>query len=1193
MVPDKATIGFVCLEIYPTTAGGVGILLFHTISRLLEDGHAVALLVDLSAEEVERLKTGDKLAFANSERLHIFSVAELACDPMLNEVVFPDAEIERAARIASAAEALLERMPLDLLEFYDYCGPASSFLGRMGSLSTRTVVRLHNTIELIDRKIRNAPAPERLYHYAMERAQLAAADGLLTPGHQYFRQEIKPLYGPLAEHKTVMVSPPITRSIGEVDYDGQGRDIVFYGRLSTFKGLDTFLFGACLALQDEAFAAWAGDFLIIGPEETVAGSMTLEDLKAAIPEAHAQRFRFLGRQSHKDLLRHLSNAAFACFANRMESYCYAAHELHLAGIPLILRDTAAFRDHFKEGENAVFFDGTAADLAQTMTTLSRDPQLRLRLSNSRVRNGPRYRRNAYPDHLTTLLPRQTGVVEGQVRALAVTAFILSAEGEDGGSVERTVRSASPFVERIAILRPDAPAGVSAESAPGRVRFAGSFWRATSPEGASPLLEGAGDALIVLRAGDELESGWFEEARTVLARRPGLAGIGGWIATGEAVQFNLSAILPEAALTEPAGMRVLMRLPPTLRIGEVLALGGGGGDMSIALAHRKAGRVTLDMGRVAVDATQACSPPYLAIDDVIRIEADRLDGAYLSMVRHLRETVGAPAASLIPGRADEDLLLQTRMTPGLAILRTRPDRRSGEVTLRRLFREGKGMSEPWSAVTLSGPWEERREPTDPSGGSYRTIGSAQAVFHADGRSHLEVLAGPFCGALEVYFKGTRTSIDLHAATVKSGFLDFARLARGLIDQEAIAGGHGGEGRMPTALRALLAQGDGRARTIAVQCKAQGPLAASIALSPGVLAVNTDDLGLMDGAVPPATAKALRFLAEQKAWDRLIVPVSLKGGPVLVRAVSEWKAPVRICVVLEAGPVQGLAPLEADDSVYADDMKRLADWFGVARRLGPRLEVVAQNQAYLPLFEAQGCTTRCLPAPLESPAVLSEDASDGTELLILPGSGLLPSLTHMIAAWMLFEVRVGPVDQVWIPSQAATHAELWQSFAPRGPVTLYDAVPEVMFAPRYAKAIALGVYPDTELPADLPEAIAGGFIPILGPGRDHLRLACGTGVGGHVTYWDNARDIALELERVVGDVAREAERLRLLTEERRRIFADALSDWFGPSTVPGAEAPPEDSPEDPSETIEAPVLSLPEPAKPVPDAGPSDLDQARSA
>ena len=48
---SKGTICFVSLEIYPTTAGGVGILLHHTISFLLDEGYNIVLLLDIPNNE--------------------------------------------------------------------------------------------------------------------------------------------------------------------------------------------------------------------------------------------------------------------------------------------------------------------------------------------------------------------------------------------------------------------------------------------------------------------------------------------------------------------------------------------------------------------------------------------------------------------------------------------------------------------------------------------------------------------------------------------------------------------------------------------------------------------------------------------------------------------------------------------------------------------------------------------------------------------------------------------------------------------------------------------------------------------------------------------------------------------------------------------------------------------------------------
>jgi len=67
----------------------------------------------------------------------------------------------------------------------------------------------------------------------------------------------------------------------------QGRrplDVAFYGRLSTLKGLDTFLRAAALALDDPVFARWLGRFVVIGPEDKATMALSPGELRGLIPK---------------------------------------------------------------------------------------------------------------------------------------------------------------------------------------------------------------------------------------------------------------------------------------------------------------------------------------------------------------------------------------------------------------------------------------------------------------------------------------------------------------------------------------------------------------------------------------------------------------------------------------------------------------------------------------------------------------------------------------------------------------------------------------------------------------------------------------------------------------------------------------------------------------------------------------------
>jgi hypothetical protein len=71
---------------------------------------------------------------------------------------------------------------------------------------------------------------------------------------------------------------------------------------------------------------------------------------------------------------------FAVIPSYFESFCYSAHELYEAGIPLIVSNIPSFENYFRHEENALVFDGTVSDLNNQMIRLVTDGLLRKKIT---------------------------------------------------------------------------------------------------------------------------------------------------------------------------------------------------------------------------------------------------------------------------------------------------------------------------------------------------------------------------------------------------------------------------------------------------------------------------------------------------------------------------------------------------------------------------------------------------------------------------------------------------------------------------------------------------------------------------------------------------------------------------------------------------------------------------------------------
>ncbi len=113
-------------------------------------------------------------------------------------------------------------------------------------------------------------------------------------------------------------------------------------------------------------------------ESPIAGGYT-KYLRTLIPERLRPRFVFRGHLSHEQVSKRLDHALFAVFPNRIESFCYALHEVYDAGVPVVINDLPAFRDFFEDGRNAIVYDGSTQGLLASMKRMIDDDALRDRL----------------------------------------------------------------------------------------------------------------------------------------------------------------------------------------------------------------------------------------------------------------------------------------------------------------------------------------------------------------------------------------------------------------------------------------------------------------------------------------------------------------------------------------------------------------------------------------------------------------------------------------------------------------------------------------------------------------------------------------------------------------------------------------------------------------------------------------------
>ncbi len=259
-------------------------------------------------------KTVDRFQFPNSHLLHAYRLQDITKNDAIPDGVEDDVYV-LSIRVALATQYLRRRHQIDLLELYDYCGPGWHLLACPEHFDLKIAVRLHSTIELIAKRVREPLTPPRALHFHQERDQLRLADALLCPGEIFFNEEVCAVY-PFLNKSLAYLSKPVLHSSIATRRASDARDILFYGRLSTLKGLDTFLRAIPKAMTDPQFANWIGRFFIVGPEETVASGLTKEEMLQAVPEALHSRLVFKGASHMTSLPNYCRTSASRCLLIR-------------------------------------------------------------------------------------------------------------------------------------------------------------------------------------------------------------------------------------------------------------------------------------------------------------------------------------------------------------------------------------------------------------------------------------------------------------------------------------------------------------------------------------------------------------------------------------------------------------------------------------------------------------------------------------------------------------------------------------------------------------------------------------------------------------------------------------------------------------------------------------------------------------
>ncbi len=546
------TICFVTYEIHPTNKGGCGVLLHHAAQILLRQGHTIIFLLDVPRNEFVQFVERDRLGFPRPENCRAYWVDDLLGGFPLPAADVPNLFRLKSLRFAHALRRLLEREAVDLVEFFEYAGVGyAAFVDRIfgddgeqpgkppagGAKMPVLAARLHSSLELLDiYGGTHGMDRDRHFLYGLERAALQLTETIIAPTRTFFTAHYEGPYGLPSRRMVVAQSPkqPFPAVSRRPPRDGPYR-IAFIGRMFALKGVDQLVQAAVLLFRRRPALRCSVDLIgYDSPESPVPGSFVAY-LRTLMPAELRDRFVFHGQLSHARIVERLGDASFAVFPNRIESFCYALHEVYDAGVPVVVNNLPAFADFFTHERNALVYDGTTEGLLAALERMIDDADLRERLRRPyAVAEQPLGEIYAQPRALQPL-------VAGGVPAVAASVLILADERDDEDALAATLESLRRQERSAAeayVLR-SSPAGAGesvwllgrcwqvTRAAPdhGGHAAGASAASASGPLSATDLL--TRDALLLLAAGDRLPPAWLARCSGALARRAELPFAGTW------------------------------------------------------------------------------------------------------------------------------------------------------------------------------------------------------------------------------------------------------------------------------------------------------------------------------------------------------------------------------------------------------------------------------------------------------------------------------------------------------------------------------------------------------------------------------------------------------------------------------------------------------------------------------------------
>lgn len=366
-------IVYICSELPPATAGGVGTFVATIGRALVARGHRVTV-VGSYGRPYEWATDGpsvvDVLRPAPQSRLSRLIKRAQAAFSVPRRQTLPTAP----SRIREAIARLHRNAPIDIVEWHSNQG---QFFDRVRG--TVDVVRLHGLHILDARSGGELPAGAD----DCERRTLTGVRNWIGVS-QWMLEAAKTVGAAAPLRETVVYNPVDDRLFRPGNGVAQGIAVLYAGTLCERKG-------------DLRLARAANQVLRDFPDVrfVYAGRDTgerREKVTHCVSPVYRERLLFAGPLPQSELARLMANSALVVLPSSWESFGLVYAEAMVAGVPVVAQRAAAVPEIVSEGLTGLLVEQDDVDgLAYAISTLLGDHQLRLKMG----RNARAYARERY------------------------------------------------------------------------------------------------------------------------------------------------------------------------------------------------------------------------------------------------------------------------------------------------------------------------------------------------------------------------------------------------------------------------------------------------------------------------------------------------------------------------------------------------------------------------------------------------------------------------------------------------------------------------------------------------------------------------------------------------------------------------------------------------------------------------------